>query len=123
MVCPVCNNTCSVCDGKGEIALTADMILELAEKRLKGHWNQGYYAWYDQGTTNDDCKVCLLGAINWAAHGTPFPDIEDPQTESAMDEALQRLRVMGMDLSLSRWNDKEGRTEEEVIDLLRKARK
>jgi hypothetical protein len=59
-------------------------ILEKARDRVNRHWVQGKFAEFSQYATKyENCNVCLEGAINWAANGSPYSHSWYPDRTSA----------------------------------------
>lgn len=88
-------------------------------KYLRQHgWRQGDYG--GRKWTGSDCPACIWGALMTAS------DSYSPEVElySTLNNAFNSLSpdqyVLGPG-SLVIWNDKTGRTKEEVIALLEKA--
>jgi hypothetical protein len=68
-------------------------------------------------TPESQCRVCALGAINVALHGTPnFVDGEEIGAHDVADYVDQHR---GDSLELATWNDTPGRTQAEVTAALR----
>jgi hypothetical protein len=68
------------------------------------------------------CRVCAIGALNMALHGTPqfqLPHDVKPDELTAHDvaDAYLRSRIGGGELA--EWNDTPGRAQGEVTALLR----
>lgn len=82
------------------------------------------FALYDDeqsvNTPPSRCRVCVLGAINVALHGTPLFALRLAGT--GMDThgvAAYVERRLGSDDEMATWNDMEGRTQDEVTAMLR----
>ncbi|KAB1146754.1 hypothetical protein F7R91_14335 [Streptomyces luteolifulvus] len=84
-------------------------------------WLQGdlYDDYAQHGKPLAECRVCAMGALNMALHGTPmFPLNLQPDELTAHDvAALVEQRIAGSELA--DWNDSRGRTQAEVTALLR----
>lgn len=86
-------------------------------------WFQGdlYDFYTDPRRPSDECRVCAIGALNVALHGTPrFPLERQPDGLDAHDVADIVKRLID-DIDLADWNDAQGRTQDEVTALLREA--
>ena len=98
---------------------TVETVLKRAKLELQERgWNQG-------GLSGADGKVCLLGAVNCAMHGTPdsFREedcvgselfILDGSTKNALNKQAERHGF----LSAALFNDHQGRTMEEIVQLI-----
>lgn len=81
-------------------------------------WNQGSYYdahAYAAGTPIDDCAVCLVGAVNVAVKGAPDDSVGAQPFIDFLGEVLEG-RVGHPVVSF--WNDDDGRTVDEVLELL-----
>ena len=104
-------------------ATIADVLDEAARILRRNGWHQGFY--YDRskktdGTRFDQCRVCARGAINLASDGPPDNDAL-PGAAEAADALLEWLYLsnrLGDALSVADWNDKPGRTVDEVLAAL-----
>jgi hypothetical protein len=119
-----------------------DLLLRAAG-RADLAWCQGALTTDDTTSPNfdpDACPVCAQGAIRWALSGKPFGNV----VVSTPADALLKQRVFNPALvtlddviwrSLDpderarydtyslhqQWNDRPGRTKEEVVEMLRRA--
>lgn len=65
-----------------------------------------------------DCRVCAIGAINVALHGTPL--FSDVQGEAEANDIATKVEdFLGLGEELLGWNDEPGRTQAEVTGALR----
>jgi hypothetical protein len=83
------------------------ILLKAAGQIEKLGWMQG-------GFGDEVHGVCMVGAINLAVTGTPY--IYNLQSDNAIHHLSMRLGG-----EVAHWNDKVGRTREEVLWALRKA--
>lgn len=99
----------------------ADVLDGAADIIERNGWWRQYY--YDPGSQLPmrDCAVCARGAINLAANGKNPNRLSDVGQDAL--RALERyLGISGeYPHSVADWNDKPGRTAEEVIAALRGA--
>lgn len=84
-------------------------------------WFQGdlYDDYTERGKAITECRVCAMGALNMALHGTPrFPYNLQPGEATAHDVAeLIERRLNGAELA--DWNDARSRTQDDVTAMLR----
>jgi hypothetical protein len=87
--------------------------------------HQGYY--YPEGfgrSARDDDPMCLWGAVNYVGNGYPVPGagyegtIADKAWIWAHD-FVEEHDLINREPSIPAWSDREGRTKEEVVALLR----
>jgi hypothetical protein len=100
------------------------LLTRAAEILDERGWFQGWYI-------RDDGCVCAVGAVNLAASEADGNEALDLDAESewdnistsvrwARENALEALRG-AVDGSIVEWNDKPGRTKDEVQAILRRA--
>ncbi|MFE7120839.1 hypothetical protein ACFU99_35965 [Streptomyces sp. NPDC057654] len=100
-------------------------VLEDAARIIKTNgWYQGQYYDFDQaesGTPIRECRVCLVGAINIAADGDPYPSLWDVSDKVVDACAAVRTCLLtdGEPPVLADWNDAPDRTATDVVTLLR----
>lgn len=93
-----------------EQAAVFEQAAEILEER---GWWQGSY----EGPHGD---LCVLGAVNTVAIGRICPEYAaGPSHEFRTEEELARTLTVHAGYEISTWNDKEGRTAFEAIDLLK----
>lgn len=85
---------------------TAEHLRRAAQHLLDNGWIQG--AGYIQGRGS-----CLLGAIEITAKDCQVEDID-----LAVAVVREELYLQGWPWSVAQWNDKPGRTRDEVVGLL-----
>ncbi len=78
------------------------------------------HGWCQHTNQNNWGEYCLIGAC--LSTKKEWEDFLNPPNE-IMEELRQRIKKsnIGIDTNPIAWNDEEGRTEEEVINLLRRA--
>lgn len=144
-------HSCEICflavEGEGEsanVSLVPFQLIELsplteagmhaldaARDLVEKGWCQGAHALQADGkrtsaTDTEACKWCLNAAITRAVHDG-YSNQGEAVVERVLDEVQQRLFfVMGVSansnfFTLVEWNDKQGRTLEEVTALLTEA--
>ena len=111
---------------------TSRILLDAADYIEQNGWLQGQYGrmavkpgsgstYYPEG-----CAACAIGAINIVQGLTPpvFPD-STKQIAKMVVRILHREGQVGSlhPYHLEEWNDEEGRTQAEVVALLRRAAK
>jgi hypothetical protein len=107
------------------LTVIADILDRAADHIDTVGWHQGevYDPYQRPDKPTSECRVCALGAINVALHGSPqFP--LGPKAEGALDAhgvAAYVERRLDYDDELATWNDMEGRTQDEVTAALREA--
>lgn len=86
-----------------------DILIDTKKFLLSKEWHQGSYS------NSSKTSFCLLGALDQVAESTLEKD--------AADTVIRKLVVseMGPNAGIVSWNDKEGRTKQEVLALLDKA--
>ena len=87
-------------------------------------WHQGDL--YDPTQSDKaliDCRVCAVGAINVALHGTPdFPNVDGEASAQEITTVIEDfLGLAGEGEDLPGWNDALGRTQAGVTSALRDA--
>ena len=118
---------------------TSKELIKEAAKSLEEGWCQRQYAELTNGDETDADNVdavawCAEGAL-WKAAETLLPNLRTEQCD-AVTEAVGRLTGMldcpepasrdiplGQPIlfaKLNEWNDAEGRTQQEVVDLFRR---
>lgn len=105
---------------------TADILDEAANVIERNGWIQGDYVnqrQIEDGKGPGDCACCARGAINTAAGGSPYNDylLVAIEASNAVETWLTNSGAIGETLSLVEWNDKDGRTADDVITALRGA--
>lgn len=110
-------------------------VLNAAADYIEEHgWIQGQYGEFVEGSAIEapyyppGCRVCLTGAINLVTDGSPcLPGsmgVGNSELNAAAYQAVrQALEVRGKITareSVMTWNDAEGRTQAEVVALLRR---
>ncbi|MGW1492614.1 DUF6197 family protein [Streptomyces sp. NPDC002402] len=111
-------------------AAIADILDKAADHIDAVGWHQSYLYDADQaeaGTPLPECRVCILGAINVAATGTPrygaaYRAGDEPlplMVNFAQDAVARHLGSPGFDSAV--WNDMGERTQDEVTQALRDA--
>jgi hypothetical protein len=96
----------------------ADILDKAADHIETVGWFQGglYDMYRDPAKPPTECRVCAMGAINVALHGSPlFP----PYGDDAHDIAEYVERRLGADAEMATWNDMPGRTQDEVTAVFR----
>ncbi len=113
---------------------------EDAADLLEGHWNQGHWFLSDEDAPDENYTYCVEGALA-AVLGLDITNMEDTDRlellncpvydavlETINKKAFQTLLDAGYKGSyepsygegdLPNWNDSDGRTEQEVVDILR----
>jgi hypothetical protein len=92
------------------------------------------HGWTQHMLRNDHGNVCGLGAVlysqGWAIYNSADKVIEDPRYCWRVERILVNLLKLAephlrtyTQAGFIRWNDREGRTQQEVTDLLMKAEK
>ncbi|MFP3986946.1 hypothetical protein U9R90_05465 [Streptomyces sp. E11-3] len=72
----------------------------------------------DAGTPLEGCRVDVVGALNFAAHGSARFGCEDgPERRAALRAEVAVQNHLGADLI--DWNDAAERTKEQVVQALR----
>lgn len=90
---------------KAIFAKAADIIEERG-------WYQGWFYNIQKGC---DGPVCLLGAVNVACGREP--DVSNVADTDAVDKAVRRK--LKRRVFAANWNDRDGRTKEQVVNMLR----
>lgn len=98
------------------MSATTKQIMERARELVEAGWCQGKYEEIVEGET----RYCLLGAIKRATH-----EIEDHSRRTLTVQQLEVCRIVKELLprlcEIFIWNDHPGRTQAEVVALLRQA--
>lgn len=94
-------------------------------------WTQGRLVDSSKAVDENECPVCALGSINWAAHGNPQgfpapgpdgnPDLdawEAADVRFDMAEMALALQVGAPSYSIALWNDAPGRSKAEVVSAM-----
>lgn len=96
-------------------------ILRRARALVNYGWLRGTYY------RSADCKFCLAGAIGAANHGVTAQQFKDDSwykpTIPSFKVPSGAMKALGFrdESTLINWNDKEGRTKDEVLGRLDKA--
>jgi hypothetical protein len=74
--------------------------------------------------TTENCPMCPWGAVNFLANGNPIPGAGYDQTIAGKawawaSDFVEEHDLIDRELSIPAWSDREGRTKEEVVALLR----
>jgi hypothetical protein len=100
----------------------ADVLDRAAAHIEKVGWLQGDL--YDDYTVPrkqlTECRVCAMGALNVALHGTPIFPLDLQPHEMTSHEIADIVRRRIDDVELADWNDAPQRSQDEVTALLRK---
>lgn len=105
-----------------EIAAILDKAADHIDKvgLFQGELYEGRYS--TSATSLTECRVCAIGALNVALHGTPHFGLDLAANEvTAHDVADFYLRDRIGGVELAEWNDMPGRTQGDVTGLFRKA--
>jgi hypothetical protein len=94
----------------------SELLRKGAEEIKRRGWTQLYFG--SDPNKPHTCQVCAIGGLRAAATGDPF---ENPRGVSAFSRARMFLLNASGDGSIVDWNDTEGRTEAEVLDLFERA--
>lgn len=105
-----------------------DHARKTADEIRRRGWVQGVLVYFTAGhDTYDDCKVCLVGALRAADGQNPaLPDRPNSRQMSNLIGVLHQELAETEDEWLhdepsyfvAKWNDRTGRTEAEVLDVL-----
>ena len=81
------------------------------------------HGWCQRTTRNSDGQFCIAGAIDYAVRPaiTAHPSVwaeEKIAREERLAQHMQAQPQFPIYYGLTRWNDKPGRTQEDVIDFL-----
>jgi hypothetical protein len=98
-------------------------LLEAANVIEAQGWTQGYYWDIEQANSGIPvhlCRVCAMGALNIAIHGSP-DDLAKGTGERVANECFAAVRKEIGRAMIAAWNDDDERTAEEVISALRRA--
>ena len=95
-----------------EILLAAADVIQ-----QRGLYKGGWY--FDPSRYQSEARVCTIGAISVAKEGLPQADV---RYRRKRDPIIKRImRVLGPNTSILDWNDEDGRTQDEVIQMLHDA--
>jgi hypothetical protein len=86
--------------------------------------HQGHFYDYDQrdnGTPEDECRVCALGAVNTAVAGSPSSRLSRDDVRAVVNHLNAYAATVLGEVTVPEWNDQDGRTVEQVALLLRRA--
>jgi aryl carrier-like protein len=100
----------------------ADVLDRAADHIETVGWWQGALYDHEQAisTPLDQCAVCAMGALNVALHGTPHFARELQANEPTAHDVAELIE-QGLDgVELADWNDRPGRTQDDVTALLRR---
>lgn len=99
----------------------ADILDKAADHIDKVGLFQGdlYDSYADPDKPVTECRVCAIGALNVALHGTPCFPLDRHETTAHDVADYVREQINGIELA--EWNDAEGRTQGEVTALFRQA--
>lgn len=91
---------------------TSELLRKAADEIRRRGWHQGDYGWSRMDPEN--CGVCSIGAIRAASSGTPWDPYFGGGVFAPLKREIGTWDIVG-------WNDKPGRTVEEVLDAFEKA--
>lgn len=97
------------------MSFTRVKALNQIEKKLKAGWVQGTY---EQDNADGSKSFCLEGALNSLDCGRRFRD----GAEALIEKVIQ-TKTNGETSSLIGYNDTTGRTKDEVLEVVRTARR
>ncbi|WNM70268.1 hypothetical protein [Myxococcus phage Mx1] len=105
---------------------TMKQFLESAKSYIEKGWTQDYYAKTESGRVVEACDEgavcwCLRGALQRARADVIKTGVEGDGVWTLSSSAERLLEEVGEISHIPRWNDKLGRTQEQVLDLLQKA--
>ena len=100
---------------------TKEQVLERAIRIVRKGWTQGYMARDVNGYPTEPLHAnahtwCLAGALAKAGGAADY------KTDDQHRSILNQLRAMTGEDYVSMWNDREFRTQADVIELLKKAK-
>ena len=106
--------------------MTAEVLKLLKETRtvLERGWTQEVYARDANGhviypENKDACQWCISGALRKASRFSDYDDAE--KLPPGYPEAYRAILSACPDFDLVRYNDEEGRTQADVLDLMSRA--
>lgn len=101
----------------------ADVLDKAATVIETNGWHRGYLyddEQADEGTPLNSCRVCAIGAINTAVHGTPrFPTARGKSDTHEIAAAVERWLSLDAGRELAEWNDDLTRTQDDVVRAFR----
>jgi hypothetical protein len=104
-------------------AEVARLLNTAADELERRGWCQGDFG--DDGSDPDGCRVCLDGALYAATTGSPFPDPADSYGNQVLRfrarELIREAARISSIATVTGWNDRRGRTAEQVIAAVRQA--
>lgn len=94
---------------------TSDILKRTKAVLLSRGWFQGDYVNPITG------EVCIVGAMNIAKEGIPFPDDDDDDEPDPAHDLVSNLCFKEWCEDIGQWNDMHGRTPEQVLALMDRA--
>lgn len=97
-----------------------EVLTEARRKIAEVGWCKGNFVARDE--EGKICAYCAYGAISWSIPLELSQPVRVGVSEGAIGKLKEVLRAEhGFDDYIAEWNDAEGRTKEEVIDLFDEA--
>jgi hypothetical protein len=102
--------------------MTPTTFLKKVRKFIERGWCQGYFALNKEGREVDArsrsaCKWCLIGAICKTTPDIRFLHIKNIVENELDKDICSRARSQHQN-SIEGWNDKPGRTQKQVLNLI-----
>ena len=100
----------------------ADALDRAADHIETVGWLQGdlYDDYTDRGQPLTKCRVCAMGALNVALHGTPLFPLGLQDDDLTAHEVAEYVERSLNGVELADWNDAADRTQDDVTTLLRR---